>query len=474
MGDLVGDRVVVLGGGMGGLLSGRVLADHFREVVLVDRDRLHEAGYRRSVPQGRHAHALIAKGNEILTSLFPGLHDDLRQGGVIPGDFSQDIDWYMHGRLLKSEYTGLLTVPATRPVLEYHIRRRVEAIPNITFLEETDILGLATTPDGRRVTGARVQRHGGAEEVLSADLVVDSTGRGSRSPAWLEELGYGRPEEERVKIGLAYTTRHYELDADPFGDKLALIQVGTPGNPRGGIFYRVPGEGHKVELSLTGVLGDHAPTDPEGFLEFARTLPEKSVYETVKDAKPVDDPVKFTFPASVWRHYERLPRFPDNYLVIADAVCIFNPVYGQGMTVAGLEALTLQRHLAGGSLPDARAFFADVAKDIADPWAVSTGGDLGYPEAEGRRTAMTRFAGAYVTKLQHAAADDVALSTAFMRVAGLVDPPQALLRPGRALRVLRHSLFRPASTPTPEPNGSPVSETERQPHASVQNRDSAG
>src|SRR5690606_2428276 len=163
-----------------------------------------------------------------------------------------------------------------------------------------------------RVIGARVQRQGAdtTPEILDADLVIDTTGRGSRTPVWLEELGYARPEDERVKINLAYTTRHYRVDKDPFGSDIAIIAAATPTHPRGAFFYRMPGDDGRLELSLTGMLGDHPPTDPEGFTEFARSLPVPDIYRSIRDAEPIDDPVMFRFPASVRRRYERLERFP--------------------------------------------------------------------------------------------------------------------------------------------------------------------
>jgi 2-polyprenyl-6-methoxyphenol hydroxylase-like FAD-dependent oxidoreductase len=477
MGNLAGDRVVVLGGSMAGLLAARVLVESFREVLLIDRDQLTGVtGYRRGVPHGRHAHGLVARGQQILEAQFPGLTGELTAAGVEPGDFSSDIRWYFNGQRLQPGRSGLLSVPATRPVLEYHVRERVQALPRVTFLERCDVLGLMTTLDGKRVTGVRIQRQAtDTEESLLADLVIDTTGRGSRTPAWLAELGYQRPEEERVKIGLAYTTRHYELRSDPFGDELAIIPVATPTHPRGAFFYRIPGTRNRIELSLTGVLGDHPPSDPDGFLAFARSLPVPDIFEAIRIAEPLDDPVTFRFPASVWRHYEKLSRFPDGLLVMGDAVCSFNPVYGQGMSVAALESLTVRRHLQHGALPQAIPFFADVAKDIRSPWDISAGGDLGYPGVEGRRTPKIRMANAYMARLHNAAVHDAELTNAFIRVAGLVDPPPALMRPRTALRVLRHSVRRPVSiSPRPEQDASPANENERHPHASLPHRDSAG
>jgi 2-polyprenyl-6-methoxyphenol hydroxylase-like FAD-dependent oxidoreductase len=454
MGSRIGDRAVVLGGSMAGLLAARVLSESFAEVIVVDRDELTGVtGYRRGVPHGRHAHALLASGQQIIESYFPGLTDGLIEAGVQPGDFNADIQWYLNGQRLKPSNSNLLCVPAIRPVLEYHVRRRVQAIPNVTFLERTDILGLQTTPDAGRVTGARVQRQAedSAVEVLEADLVMDCTGRGSRTPVWLEELGYDRPEEERMKIGLAYTTRHYQLPADPLGTDLAIIPIATPSHPRGGVFYRLPGGGGRMELSLTGILGDHAPTDPDGFEAFAKSLPVPDIYNFIRAGEPLDDPVKFSFPQSVRRHYERLTRFPEGFLVLGDAVCSFNPVYAQGMTVASFESRTLRRHLQRGAVPPARRYFKDVAKDIKAAWELSAGADLGYAGVDGRRTPKVRMANAYVGRLHNAAVHDSYLTNAFIRAAGLLDPPPAIMRPGALVRVLRYGWRQPPATVTQLP-----------------------
>jgi 2-polyprenyl-6-methoxyphenol hydroxylase-like FAD-dependent oxidoreductase len=439
----IGDRAVVLGGGIGGLLAAKVLADSFTEVVIVDRDSLAGVtGPRRGVPHGRHAHGLVARGHQILEREFPGLTDQLRAAGVVPGDFNGDIRWYFNGRRLRPGSSGLVSVPATRPVLEQHLRDRVLDLVNVTVLERHAIVGLTTTPDHSRVTGVRVRADGDAagETVIEADLVVDSTGRGSRTAAWLAEWGYDRPEEELVKINLAYTTRHYRLASDPFGTDLAIIPAATPAYPRGAFFYKLPGDGQRIELSLTGMLGNHPPTDPDGFLEFVRSLPVPDIYRAVRDAEPLDDPVSFKYPASTWRHYEKLTRSPDRLLVLGDAVCSFNPLYAQGMTVAALEALALRRHLRTG-IPRPEAFFRDLAGVIRSPWEFSAGADLGYPEVQGRRTVKTRLANAYVARLHRAAVHDATLANAFIRAAGLVDPPQALMRPGNVLRVLRAGVW---------------------------------
>ncbi|ONI89819.1 FAD-binding monooxygenase [Saccharothrix sp. ALI-22-I] len=434
---------MVLGGSMAGVLAARVLAESYHEVLVVERDEvLGVSTPRKGAPHTVHAHGLHARGQLILEELFPNLTDELSSAGVPTGDLGE-MRWYFDAKRLRPARTGLTSVTAPRPVLEHHVRSRVAALPNVKFLEQHDILGLVGTSDSARIVGVRVQQrapHAG-EEVLDADLVVDATGRGSRTPAWLEEFGYQRPKEDRIKIGLAYTTRHYRTRPEWFDGVQSINPVASPEHPRGAFFGQVGPD--TCILSLTGILGDYPPTEPEAFLEFAKSLPVPDVYEAIRDGEALDDPVSFRFPASVRRRYERLTRLPEGLLVIGDAVCSFNPVYGQGMSVAAIESLTLRDHLREGRPPQPQPFFADIARVIDMPWEISAGGDLDFPQVEGRRTIKIRVGNAYLARLRHAATKDDEVTKGFMRVAGLIDPPQALMRPGMLRRVLRHAVRRP-------------------------------
>ena len=440
----IGDRAVVLGASMAGVLAARVLAEAYREVLVIDRDTvLGVSTPRRGAPHTVHAHGLHARGQLIMDELFPGFTKDLEAAGIPTGDLGE-MRWYFNGRRLKPAKTGLISITAPRPVLENHVRTRVAALPNVAFLEQHDILGLVSDDSHERITGVRVQpRTKGSEpRVIDADLVIDTTGRGSRTPAWLDELGYARPEEERVKVGLAYTTCHYRTRPEWFDGVQSINPVASPAHPRGAFFGQVGPD--LCILSLTGVLGDYPPTEPEAFLEFVRSLYVPDVYEAVRDAEPLDAPVSFRFPASVRRRYERLTRFPDRLLVMGDAMCSFNPVYGQGMSVSAIEATTLRKHLQQGTPPEPRAFLADVSRVIDTPWDISAGGDLDFPGVEGKRTLKVRMGNAYMARLQYAATKDARVTDGFMRVAGLMDPPESLMRPAMLLRVLRHAVRRPA------------------------------
>ncbi|QVJ02400.1 FAD-dependent oxidoreductase [Nocardiopsis eucommiae] len=231
MNSPVGDRAVVLGASMAGLLAARVLSESYEEVLLVDRDPLTGVtGARRGVPQGRHVHGLLARGQQILEELFPGFTAEMTSSGVPTGDLGE-LRWYFNGRRLLPASTGLVCVSAARPVLENRVRERVRSLPNVRIMDERDVVRPLTSSDGRRVTGVRTHlRSGeGREEDLEADLVVDATGRGSRTPVWLEELGYRRPHEDRIRIDLTYTTRHYRLPDEAVLDgDLSINPVSSP------------------------------------------------------------------------------------------------------------------------------------------------------------------------------------------------------------------------------------------------------
>ncbi|GAA1027222.1 FAD-binding monooxygenase [Virgisporangium ochraceum] len=431
------DRAVVLGGSLAGLLSARVLAATYADVVVVERDDVAVAVNsepRRGVPQGRHAHGLLAAGLRAIEDLLPGTTDDVAAAGVPMGDMSGNVRMCPNGRRLKQADVGLAGLAPSRPFLENYVRSRVAKLPNVDLRGGTDIVGLVASADSRGVTGARVQRREAtAAEVIEADLVVDATGRGSRTPRWLTELGYEQPPEERLDIDLTYTTRTYRLGPAALGGDIVILIGPTLTRPRGGVIQI--GEDNRAIVTLFGILGDQAPTDDEGFLAFAKTLPIPDLYEAIRVAEPIDRPVLIRFPGSVRHRYDKLRRFPAGLLVIGDAVCSFNPMYGQGMSVSAVEATILRDHLAAGG-PDWRRFFAAIRPVIDVPWQISVGADKSFPDVPGRRTVMDRVMNRYIGRLHAAAERDALVSTTFARVSNLIAPMPLLLRPDIMVRVL--------------------------------------
>ena len=443
MNGRIGDRAVVLGASMAGLLAARVLADRYGQVTVIERDELGPAAaHRRGVPHGRHIHVLAARGHQILEELCPGITTELIGQEAPAGRLLTDARLYFSGARLQQADAGLAMLCASRPLLEAQLRARVQSLANVCVHDRCDVVGLTSTRDGRRITGARVLRRadGSAEEVLDADVVVDATGRGSRTPVWLEGLGYQRPKRDQIRIDLGYTTRTFRLPAEALDGNLAVLVAPTPEHPRAGALQAL--ERGRWMLTLAGILGDHPPTDAAGFLAFARSLRFPDIYDAIRDAQPLDDPVSFHFPASVRQRYERLAQVPAGLLVVGDALCSFNPIYGQGMSVAAIEAETLRRLLERDGEPTPHRWFRDVARVVDVPWDMAAGGDLVFPGVPGRRTRKIRLLNAYLARLQTAAEHDAALASAFIRVAGLVDPPASLMRASVLLRVLRGRLAR--------------------------------
>jgi 2-polyprenyl-6-methoxyphenol hydroxylase-like FAD-dependent oxidoreductase len=312
----------------------------------------------------------------------------------------------------------------------------LRATPQVRLLDRTDVIGPRWQGAGRRarVDGVRVSTEGLAETVLDAELVVDATGRGSRTPVWLAEAGFAKPAEQTVKVDISYTTRLFRAGRSELGGDVTIVSVPSPERPRGGVLsLQEDGVG---SLTLYGLLGQSAPTDLEGFLEFSRTLNTADIADVVTRLQPIGEGRTFRFPASVRRRYEDLRRFPPGLLVIGDAVCSFNPAYGQGMSVAARQAVALRRLARAGGAIDARRFFRTIAPILETPWQIVVGGDLSHPAVEGERTAMLRLLNRYLTRLQRAATRDMVLAESFNRVMHLIAPPPTLMRPDRALRVL--------------------------------------
>ncbi|WP_051367691.1 FAD-dependent oxidoreductase [Hamadaea tsunoensis] len=436
-------RAVVLGASVAGLLAARVLADVFESVIVVDRDELPVAAVpRRCVPQGEHGHGLLARGYEALEELFADFAADTVALGGIPVDIQRDTLWISDGNQLRGAESGLRGLCLSRPAIEGYIRERVAALPGVEIRAGHEAVGLLSTPDGTRVTGARIQPLGGAVEELAADLVVDATGRGNRGPTWLAELGYEPAAEERVDAHMVYVTREFRRTpgASPYA---ALVQAPWPGQPFGVVAIAVEGDRWQVTLLGCGP-GITLPAELDEFVAFTGRLPDPRVHEILANAEPIGEPHRMRLPVSVRRRYEDARRLPEGLVSTGDAVCAFNPAYGQGMTVAAAEALTLRDCLAKGVAGLPQRFYRKAAKLIDTPWEIAVGGDLRFEHVLGPRTRKTAFINAYIGKVHRAAVGDAVVGRAFLRVANLMAAPPSLFAPGIVARVLRGSR-RPAA-----------------------------
>ena len=440
----IGEHAVVLGASLAGLLTARVLSESFDRVILVDRDVLPEGPVpRRGVPQGWQTHGLHARGREILEQFFPGLTDELVARGASVGDAQQDVRWINDGHRLRKQRSGMEGVSFSRPLLEDRVRARVRSLPQVTLRSPVEVLDL--TASGDRVTGVRVRDRGtdGEGESLAADLVVDATGRGSHMPVWLEALGFPRPAETTVEVGLGYTTWDFPRRPGDLDGDMGAVITPTADNQRFGAMLAADGD--RWQVTAGGYRGMSASaTDIHAFRAFAAALPVPDIGDLVADREPLAPGRLHRFPSSRRRHYEKLHRFPLGLLVIGDALSSFNPAYGQGMTVAAVEALALRDQLADRVAPTdlAPRFFRRAARIIDVPWGIAAGGDLRLPGVPGHRPLKVKVINAYVARVQAAAAVDPAVGLAFLRVANTVDQPEALLRPSVAGRVLRAAMSR--------------------------------
>ncbi|HLJ45600.1 MAG TPA: hypothetical protein VKU01_06315 [Bryobacteraceae bacterium] len=437
----IGNHAIVMGGSMAGLLASRVLSDFYEKVTLIERDTLPvSASQRRGVPQGRHTHGLLASGGRVLEDFFPGISNALQQDGAVTGDISRDSRWFFEGACLKRVASGLNGLLMTRPMVEAAVRERVVRIANVMTRDNTAVRALAT--NGGTVAGVVI-----GDETLSADLVVDATGRGSHTPHWLETMGFPKPPEESVQVALGYTTRFFRRERHHLGGDIAVIIPPTPTGKRGGVMLAQ--EGDRWTVTLIAHFGNYAPEDVDGFVKFAGTLPAPYIHEVVSQAEPLGEPASSRFPASIRRRYESLTRFPEGYLVMGDAMCSFNPIYGQGMSVSALEAVELRKCLAQGSANLAKRFFGAAAKVVDIPWGIAAGNDLRMKEAVGRRTAAVKFINWYMSKLHKAAHTDEVPAMAFHNVGNLLAPPESVMHPRVMARVLLRNLgFVPRSAPS--------------------------
>ncbi len=432
-----GGHAIVVGASMAGLLAARVLSDHFGKVTLIERDEIVDGSEpRKGVPQGAHAHALLSKGLEIISALFPGMHEDLIAGGAVEADVAT-VAWHQCGVWKLRVPSNIRGMAQSRPFLEWQVRRRVAQLPGVIFLAARRVVGLLVSKDGASARGVELAA-GDGRELLEADLVVDAAGRGSQAPEWLAAIGHARPQECEVGIDIAYATRLYRRTGLP-DYKAMILYPSPPAGKRLGFLF--PIEHGRWMCTLGGLLGDHAPTDDRGYLEFARTLPVQDLYDVIRGAEPLGVVRVHKIPTSRWRRYDKLRGMPGGFLVIGDAVCSFNPIYGQGMTVSALEALALDaclREQADGRdrARLIRRFHRRTAQIVAAAWRLATGEDFQYPETEGHRPLGTVIVNAYVARLHKRVACDPEVLLSFYRVVHMLASPTSLFHPRIVLRVL--------------------------------------
>ena len=432
-----GKRAVIIGGSMAGLLAAAAVAPFFAQVLILERDTRREAiAPRKGVPQGAHVHGFLAAGRIALEQLLPGIVDDVvAQGGAV-GDMLKDALFYVgkHTRFVSGD-SGIAGLVASRPLLEHVVAGRVAAISRVELRHGVSVGGLVFSGDGRRVVGVSYSTGGAAPQTLDADLVIDASGRGSRARQCLQQAGFPLPMQDTLAVNITYSSCWFRR-REPHGAGVRAVFVAPDAaNPVPSGMMEQEGERWIVSC---GSYGDSAaPATLEAFRDYIRRHSAPEIAAVISQAEAIGAPQRFKYPASVRNRYDKLSRFPAGYLVTGDALCSFNPVYGQGMTIAAQQALALRDCLAAGGERIWPAFFRRAARVVADPWEFAIASDLALPCVEAKRPVGFALMQRYVDRVMHAASRDMAVARAVLRVVHMLDRPTALLAPQVVYRALR-------------------------------------
>jgi flavin-dependent dehydrogenase len=436
------DHAVVCGASIAGLFAARVLSDFYQSVTVVERDELPDGRFqRRGVSQGRHLHQMLSGGVPHLVQLFPGVLDELEAAGAIvlygPDDPALfrlgvgDIVFCRSGRLTRSRDMVLLL--ASRPLLEEIIRRRVRSIANVTFMDGHDVTEPIIDPTGRVTSATVVERETGQERVLTTDLVIDTTGRSARTPAFLEAHGYQRPPERRYTVHLSYSSQFFRLPPGALAEKV-VIDFPTLDRPEGAGLLAY--EDGAAIVTVIGLAGRRTPTDLPGFLDSVAEFLSPHVTAALRAGEPIGEVSMQRYPASIWRRYHKLTQFPQGFLVLGDAVCSFNPVYGQGMTSAALQAAALRKCLIDGTDELSLRFFRASAKKLSPIWWANRFFDFTIIPSDHGQSQLKTLVNLGMDKVYAAAATDVAIVETIFRQIQLLGQPTDILRPSILRRVV--------------------------------------
>jgi 2-polyprenyl-6-methoxyphenol hydroxylase-like FAD-dependent oxidoreductase len=453
-------KAIVLGASIAGLLAARALSDSFEEVLLIERAELpDEPAPRPTVPQGRHSHGLLAGGIDALERLLPGLVAELGAKGCQSGDNLRDVSWVFDGKRLAVGDSRVPGLAVARPLLEHAIRARVLGLRGVRIRTGGRAVGLMVS-DGR-VTGVRIVAPDGTEHTVSANLVVDAMGRTSMLPEFLERAGYAVPRVEEVALETNYVSRTYTRTKAHASYGVGVLLISSPQVPRGGTAFAIE-EGVWI-VSQYGFGSVRPPLDTAGYQDFARSLAGPELARLLETSEPLDEPATMKFASSRRRRYEKLRRFPDGLFVCGDAIASFNPTFGQGITVAALQAERLVRMGPGVTEPGANRPFLRQASEIVDiAWNTAAGRSFTFEGVPGRPTVAMRLSNAYLPRVVARAHTDVTVATALMRAIHFLAPPSSLVAPAVLARVLfsrpareaRHSaLIQAPATHEPRTDG---------------------
>jgi 2-polyprenyl-6-methoxyphenol hydroxylase-like FAD-dependent oxidoreductase len=441
MSTLLGRRAVVIGAGIGGLSAAGALAGCFEQVDVLERSRLPRSAKSRSgTPQDRHPHGLLAGGLKALGEIFPDFDRDLAEAGAVPVRVAQDLRYERPdvGAMPQRDF-GLEVLCASRPLVELVLRRRAEAISNISIRPKCRVTEIVPAKNGATVHGVQFEGAKGRSETVAADLVVDASGRGTLTLALIDALGWPRPEETTIGVDISYATAVVRMPTDATPWKIVVTLPDPPALSLNAVLLPAEENQWMVLIATRGATPRLETWD--AFLGALERLITPTLYNVLRHVEAPDCIRHYRFPASLWRHYERLPGLPRGVLPVADGFCRFNPIHGQGMAVAAQQAHLLQTAIAqaaSGPHPIAAlqaSFMAAVTDILQSPWSMSTSADLAFPSTRGPRPDKFAESLQFEAALFRAAVSDAAVHRALIEVFSLLEPPSRLEEPDILQRV---------------------------------------
>lgn len=422
---------IIIGASMAGLVSAAVAANHFDEVIVFEKDAIPDGAQPRpGVPQGNHVHNLLTRGDAVLGRLFPTLFQQLETGGAQRVDWSNDVRWHHHGVWKKRIASGLESWFMSRPMLEDCVRRDLLRQNKVTCRDGVSVDRFVLTGDS--VTGVRLS----SGEEVQADLVIDCSGRRADLFAHLAEAGYAKPPTQRIISDVVYATRLIRPNKAP--DCKALVQIAPPPGKRSGVTFAI--EDGLWMFTLFGYHGNPPPKDDAGFQAFADSLDQPDLGAFLADSRPASDVKKYHFRESLWQRFDKVGPGPKRLVQLGDAVCSFNPIYGQGMTSATLQAEVLDTLLATTTLDQIHIRAPKpIAAVVNECWAAVASEDFRHAETTGDKMSGAGVINWYTRRLHRRASMDSQTETAFLKVMHMEKGFGSLFHP----RILIPALLRP-------------------------------
>ena len=449
-------KAIVIGAGIAGLINAKILSKHFKEVIVLEKDTVSEAcqpEHRKGLPQAHHQHILLMKGRELFEEIFPGFDNELASMGAPELSYSNDIALYVgHGKLPR--FPSFLKVrPSRRIWIDALVRKRVASLPNIVIKSNIHVKHLNFDQNENRVTGviySEIHQDDASSDTshiqLKADLVIDCSGRGSRITKWLKELGFKDVESTVIDPKLGYASCLLKIPENYSGVRGIEVAPHAPDNPRAAGLWEV--EKGTWLLTLIGMAGEYPPKDIEGFKAFSDSLPTTAISEVLNEAEQISQIQSFRGTQNIWRHYEKMPSYPNGLLVLGDALCAFNPLHGQGLTLIARSAQLLDQQLQQGkkthySSKWSQSNYRKLNRVFLSAWMFAISEDMRWPETIGRKVDWKlKLAYRFTDKLLATSQNSKYVTQACLAVANMVRSPVSLIKPGILLRMFWYSFYK--------------------------------